>query len=76
VIDPFIEVAQLTSPEAKTGDWFGNSVAISGNTLVIGAAQYANRGDNGAAYVFVEPATGWATTSTFAATRQISSAIP
>ena len=62
VIDPFIEVAQITSSDSKTDDWFGNSVAFSGNTLVIGAP-----GNGGAAYVFVEPATGWATTSTFVA---------
>jgi FG-GAP repeat len=64
VIDPFIEVAELTSSEGIPNDYFGNSVAISGNTLVIGAPQFGNPG---AAYVFVEPATGWATTSTFVA---------
>lgn len=50
------ETAQLTPSELSGGLSFGTSVAIAGNTVVIGAS-----GSNlaGAAYVFVEPSTGW-----------------
>jgi ribosomal protein S6E (S10) len=37
------------------GDGFGNSVAISGTTVVVGAGLHAN----GRAYVFTRTATGW-----------------
>jgi hypothetical protein len=41
-------------------DWFGCSVAISGDTVVIGACDNDNNGtDSGSAYVFVKPAGGW-----------------
>jgi hypothetical protein len=57
------QTAELTSSDGKTGDTFGYSVAISGGTIVVGARN-ANVGSGtaqGAAYVFVEPADGWAT---------------
>ena len=61
VVDPWVQLAQLSaSGDTEYAD-FGFSVAISGNTVVVGA-YYANVGANtqqGAAYVFVEPATGW-----------------
>ena len=37
---------------------FGNSVSISGNTIVVGENGYQS-GTPGAAYVFVKPAGGW-----------------
>ena len=45
----------------RGGDDFGYSVAISGNTMVVGApyARSEQRGQ-GAAYVFTEPGSGWA----------------
>jgi hypothetical protein len=52
------QVAKLTASDGAAGDLFGNAVAISGNTVVVGS-QRANR-NTGAAYVFSEPATGWA----------------
>ena len=52
--------AALTVPNAVSVD-FGFSVSISGNTVVVGAPN--SDGQHGAAYVFVEPATGWANTS-------------
>ena len=56
------QVAKLTSSD--NGEGFGVSVAISGNTIVVGAANTSNfdapAAGNGATYVFVEPATGWA----------------
>ncbi len=49
--------AELTAKHGASTDEFGWSVAISGNTVVVGA-QGANHGQ-GAAYVFVKPKTGW-----------------
>ena len=42
---------------AANGDYF-DAVAISGTTVVAGAPQYLTNG-NGAAYVYVEPPSGW-----------------
>ncbi|HTU43056.1 MAG TPA: hypothetical protein VMF10_15205 [Candidatus Aquilonibacter sp.] len=64
------QVAQLSSSDNAVG--FGTSVAISGSTIVVGAANASNfdgRGlappsaSPGAAYVFVEPPTGWTDTT-------------
>ena len=55
------EVAELTASDGQAGDYFGGSVAISGDTIVVGAG-YATVGGNamqGAAYVFAEPGSGW-----------------
>jgi len=51
--------AKLT---AADGTNFGESVSISGNTVVVGAwqATVGGNGAQGAAYVFTEPASGWA----------------
>jgi hypothetical protein len=55
------QVATLTSSD--NGQGFGTSVSISGNTIVIGAADTSNfdpqAAGPGAAYVFVEPTGGW-----------------
>jgi hypothetical protein len=59
------EVAKLTSSD--NGQGFGTSVAISGDTIVVGAANTSNfdapAAGPGAAYVFVKPASGWADTT-------------
>jgi len=49
------------------GTGFGSSVAVTGNTIVVGATGCCFQGvlSEGAAYVFVEPASGWVTTSEF-----------
>ncbi|MGO8748092.1 MAG: IPT/TIG domain-containing protein [Thermoguttaceae bacterium] len=55
-IDPFLQEAKLTASDGEAGDSFGDSVAISGNTVVVGA-EYATVGGNslqGAAYVFTD----------------------
>ncbi len=65
VVDPFIQLAKLTASDGAGSDGFGHAVAISGDTVVVGA-----EGDNslqGSAYVFVKPGGGWTTTSTFTA---------
>jgi large repetitive protein len=61
------QTAKLTPSDGATGPWFGQAVAISGNTVVVGATGtaangYSNTG-TGAAYVFTEPASGWANMS-------------
>jgi hypothetical protein len=53
-IDPFVQDAKLTASDGAAGDDFGSSVAISGNTIVVGVPN-ANT-----VYVFTEPASGWA----------------
>jgi len=56
------ETAELTASDAVTGNRVGNFTAISGNTVVAGAplATPGSKLQQGAAYVFVEPASGWA----------------
>jgi len=64
--------AYLRASNAGSGDWFGQSVAISGDTIVVGAqfedssatGVNGNQNDNsaewaGAAYVFVRNGTNW-----------------
>jgi hypothetical protein len=51
------QTAELTESVQGPYDSFGIAVAIAGNTIVAGASQANN--DAGAAYVFVEPPTGW-----------------
>jgi FG-GAP repeat/Prealbumin-like fold domain len=51
-IDPFVQLAKLTASDGGDYDILGDSVAVSGDTIVAGGG--------GAAYVFVKPAGGWA----------------
>lgn len=53
--------AKLTAVDAAANDWFGNSVDVSGNTVVVGAIYDDNPGgiDAGSAYVFVREGTTW-----------------
>ena len=58
----WVQVAKLTASDGSASDQFGSSVSFSGNTVVVGADE-ATVGSNvsqGAAYVFVEPGSGWA----------------
>ncbi|HEY6293548.1 MAG TPA: FG-GAP repeat protein [Terriglobia bacterium] len=59
------QTAKLTASDGAAYDWFGYSVAISGKTLVAGASDADNY--QGAAYLYLKPASGWTTTSHFAA---------
>ena len=52
------QTAKLTAFGAAAGDEFGYSVAVNGETVVVGAHQYES--GKGAAYVFTKPYTGWA----------------
>ena len=54
--------AKLTASDGAANDEFGESVAVSGNTVVVGAE--GDDSDQGAAYVYTKPADGWVTTST------------
>jgi len=61
-IDPFIQRAEMTASDGAAGDELGWSVAVSGDTIVVGA-QVHKVGPNygqGAVYVFTMPASGWA----------------
>ncbi len=56
--------AKLTASDAAAGDEFGTSVAINGNTVVVGAHQHDQSdtvNNSGAAYVFTKPGNAWAT---------------
>ena len=59
--------AKLTASDGSTGDYFGHSVAVDGDTAVVSAYDEGdNVADYGSAYVFTKPVAGWATTSTAA----------
>jgi FG-GAP repeat len=53
--------AELTASDGAPFDGFGNSVAISGDTIVVGPYQHqvGTNLNQGEAYVFVKPAGGW-----------------
>jgi hypothetical protein len=53
--------AELTSSDSQLGDSFGLSLITDGSTAVVGAPSAL--GNQGSAYVFSKPATGWTTTS-------------
>ena len=71
-IDPLLQQAYLKASNTNSGDGFGGSVAVSGDTVVIGAPGESssasgvngNQSDNsasysGAAYVFTRSGTTW-----------------
>ncbi len=57
----WIEEQELHAPEFAGNDRIGNAVAIAGDTVVVGASQDDDLGDNsGAAYVFRWTGSTWA----------------
>ncbi|HLW87779.1 MAG TPA: FG-GAP repeat protein [Terriglobales bacterium] len=60
--DPAIRIAQLTASDGEEFDTLGWNVAISGNTVAVGApgATIGANSAQGAVYIFVKPASGWA----------------
>jgi hypothetical protein len=50
-----IPQSRLTASDRGGGEWFGHSVAIDGDTIVVGAP----RGNTGAVYVFVRQDGSW-----------------
>jgi len=58
--------AKLTASDGTANDTFGRSVALSGDTALIGAEGDDDNGSfSGSAYLFVKPISGWATTGTY-----------
>jgi hypothetical protein len=55
--------ARLTASDATTGGFFGNAVALSGPTAVVGAEN--TNSEAGAAYVFARSGTGWSQQAEF-----------
>ena len=56
----WLQRAKLTADDAKAGDLFGNTVAINGETVVIGAPGVDDAGpESGAAYVFIYAGDEW-----------------
>jgi hypothetical protein len=58
------ETARLTVSGAPRNDSFGGSLAVSGDTVVVGASDSLTGTTPGSAYVFVKPAGGWTGTLT------------
>jgi hypothetical protein len=56
--DNSTETARLTNSDGRTDEQVGSSVAIGGDTVVVGAM--AGRFRHGSTYVFLKPANGWA----------------
>ena len=55
-----LELIKLTADDGEADDLFGHSVAVDGNTAVIGAYQDDDKGDDsGSAYVFIRESGGW-----------------
>lgn len=50
--------AELTASDGAARDFLGDSVSISGSTVVAGAPGHGTTG-SGAVYVYTEPASGW-----------------
>jgi hypothetical protein len=71
VVDPWVQVARLTTSDGSSFDYLGSSISVSqdGKTILVAAAQkeVGTNLQQGAVYVFAQPAKGWATTSTFQA---------
>jgi hypothetical protein len=56
----WLQQQKLTASDSTTNDYFGYSVSISGNSVVVGAVGGADNGHNsGKAYVFVRSGTNW-----------------
>jgi hypothetical protein len=53
-----MQLAELTPTERADGDWFGISVCVSGDTIVVGAFD-PNIEQYGSVYVYVKPSGGW-----------------
>jgi nucleoside-specific outer membrane channel protein Tsx len=61
VVDPWIQQAELTATDGAAADDFGTSIAVSVNTVVVGAPQrtVGSNSTQGAAYVFVQSGGTW-----------------
>ncbi len=61
------QTAEITNSEGSADDYFGSSVSTNGTDIVVGADNetIGSNFQQGAAYLFVKPGTGWKNTSTF-----------
>ena len=60
----WVQQQKLIAPDGAAGDYFGNSVSISGNYAFVGAYWDDDKGDDsGSAYIFVQTSTGTLTLS-------------
>ena len=59
---PTSPTTTLSDPAATSGNYFGYSVAVGGNTAVVGAPGLGS--DVGTAYIYVNSGSGWPTTPT------------
>ena len=58
--DNWTQQQKLVAADGASSDNFGNSVSISGTTIIVGAHMHDENGDNGgAAYIFVRNGTVW-----------------
>ena len=56
----WVEEAKLTASDGAAGDWFGCSVSISGDNVVVGAQEDDDLGgSSGSAYIFRYSGTNW-----------------
>ncbi len=54
------EQAKLTASDGAENEWYGASVAISGDTILVGCGSHTHGGvSSGAAYVYVRSGTAW-----------------
>lgn len=66
------EQAKLTASDEGSGDSFGNSVSVSGDTLVVGAYRDDDGGNNsGSAYVFSRNGTTWSEQAKLTASNRV-----
>lgn len=56
------QVAELTASDGAAGDWFGQSVGISGNTILVGQFPPPSFTAVGAVYVFTKSGRNWSQT--------------
>jgi hypothetical protein len=61
LLPPEVQTAELTASDGQAGSYLGTSVAISGDTVVVGAPGVRSISEvvPGAAYVYVKPSSGW-----------------
>jgi len=57
--DNWEQVAKLTASDGSPYNYFGSSVAIYNETIIVGANNESNKYSEGAVYVFDKPENGW-----------------
>ncbi len=59
--ETWVQQAKLTANDARKGDQFGRAIAMSGDTIIVGAPMYDSDDgrDAGTAYVFTRDGEGW-----------------